>query len=331
MASEATQSRGEIVRDAVSKELARDEREVATSAAIAKARAEVEAPYTIARHFPRSWLDVRTKLLKELDRFEYAKACVFSRIQGKKQDEITGRWVDNVIEGLSIRFAESAMAMGGNMRSGSEIQYDDSEKRIYRVAVVDLETNAIGDASIVIEKTVERRGDGAEYRTIVRSRKNTAGDVVHICEATEDEITLKANNAASKAKRNLILALMPPDVKDDCLTKAKAVILAKISDDPNAERKRIADGFARLNVFPAALAEYLGHPLEQCSPATLALLAGLYSAINAGEATWHELVAEKAKPEPEQLKTTKGRRLAEEIRARKAQGVANAPKADDKK
>lgn len=325
------ETKAEVVRAGMSQELAREDREISTNAAIAKARAEVEAPYTLARHFPRSWIDVGTRLLKELDRFEYSKACVFARVQGLKKDERTGQWVDNIIEGLSIRFAESAMALGGNMRAGAEIQYDDDDKRIYRIFVVDLETNAIGESTIVVEKNVERRGKGAEHRTVIATRRNTSGEEVFICLATEDEITLKANNAGAKAKRNLILALMPPDVKDECLQKAKAVRDKGIAADPHAERKKITQGFSTLNVYPAELEDYLGHPLDQCSPAELGILAGFYAAIYAGEATWQELVAEKGKPEAEQPKTTKGKRLAEEIKARKAQGVSAAdPKAGAK-
>jgi hypothetical protein len=325
--AEPKETTSEIVRAEMSRELALDERAVGANAAAVKARAEVEAPYTIARHFPRSWLDVRTKLMIELDRPAYAKACVFSRIQGKKQDPATGRWVDNVIEGLSIRFAESAMALGGNMRAGKEIQFDDEDKRMFRVFAVDLESNAIREDTIVIAKSVERNKEGAKYRTVVRERTNTAGETVYICEATEDELTLKGNNTAQKSQRNLILALIPPDVKDECLEKAKRIRDAAIAADPHAERKQVADSFAALGVYPAALAEYLGHDLEQCSPAELSLLRGLYMAVHDGEASWADLVAEKVKPEPEQVKTARGKKLAEELRARKAQGVAPPPAA----
>jgi hypothetical protein len=322
----AVPSRTEIVREDMRRELALDERSVGANAAAVKARAEVEAPYTIARHFPRSWLDVRTRFVNEksgeLMRPAFAKACVFAREQGGEWDR--GTWVPTIVQGLSIRFAESAMALAGNIRCGSEIHFDDNEKRIYRVYAVDLETNAIGDVMIVVEKTVERKktvyDDGntsVDYRTVLRERKNTKGDVVAICLGTEDEITLKANNAIAKARRNLILALMPPDIKDECLEVAKRVRDAGIAKDPHAERKQLADGFAKLGVLPKDLTEYMGHELEQCSPSELGLLRGLFMAIQDGEASWPELVAEKSKPEPEQVKTSKAKKLAEEIKAKR--------------
>lgn len=322
-------NRAEIVRAGVSRELAREEKELATNAAIAKARAEVEAPYTLARHFPRSWLDVRTKLLNELDRVEYAKASLYERKQGRKQNEQTGRWEDNIIKGLSIRFAESAMALSGNMRAGQEIQYDDDDKRIYRVFVIDLETNAINEATIVVEKTVERNDESSGNRTVRYTRQSVDKKNVHICDATEDEITLKANNTGNRAKRNLILALVPPDIKDECLAKAIAVKAANIAKDPHGERKKIADSFAELNVFPSALEEYMGHPLDQCSPAEIGLLQGLFAAIRAGEATWPEIVGERSKPEAEQVKTNRGKKLAEELKA-KSKSPEAAAKTDGK-
>jgi hypothetical protein len=94
-----------------------------------------------------------------------------------------------------------------------------------------------------------------------------------------------------------------------------------------ALEKRHAEAIAALGVYPAALAEYLGHDLEQCSPSELSLLRGLYMAVHDGEASWADLVAEKAKPEPEQVKTARGKKLAEELKARKAQGVAPPPAA----
>jgi hypothetical protein len=329
-----TPARAELVRhDTTTGEIERASSEVGTNAAVARARAEVEAPYTIARYHPRSWLDVRTKLCGsggELERPAFAKACVFSRVQGRKQDKHTGQWVDNIIEGLSIRFAERVKSLAGNMQAGKAIEFDDEDKRIYRVVVVDLETNAIGFDSIVVEKTVERSKKGAEYRTIKDQRQNVAGDDVFICYATEDEITLKANNAAAKARRNLILELMPADIKDECFSKAQEMRGKSIAEDPRAEQKAIADAFAELGVYPVALEEYLGHALEASSPAELAMLRGFYVAIDQGEATWLELVGERGKPEAEQPKTTKGKKLAAELQKkteeRKAAEKAEAEK-----
>jgi len=332
MATSKTEARAELVREEASKDLARADREVGVNAAVARARAEVEAPYTIARSFPRSWLDVRTRLVGELDRLEYSRACVFARQQGNKEDPPgSGRWVPNIVEGLSIRFAESAMSIAGNIMCGKRIEFDDEEKRIYRVLAVDLETNAIAEDTIVIEKTVERSEKGAEYRTELRRRRNTKGETTIICAATEDEITLKANNAASKARRNLILSLMPPDLKDECLSKARAVRDKGIQADPHAEEKAIADGFADLGVLPSALADYLGHPIEQCSPAELGLLRGFYEVIKQGEASWADLVGEKGKPEAEAPKTARGKGLAAELAKKRLEREAAAAEEAKKK
>jgi hypothetical protein len=315
--TEAQSARAEIVRaNPTTGELTSTQHEVGTSAAIAKARAEVEAPYTIARHYPRSWIDVRTRLLAECERPAFAKAAVFRKPQGGHYEK--NEWVHDFVEGLSVRFSEAALVRAGNITAGAEILFDDELKRVFRVFAVDLETNAILSDAVTVEKTIERSPKRAGDRFVISSRKNSKGEEVCLCECTPDELVLKGNNEKSKARRNLILALIPADIRDECLAACKVSRERSITEDPNAERKALADGFAEIGVYPRDIETYMGHALEQCAPAELELLRGLFAAIRDGFATWPELVAEKEKPETEQVKTTKGKALATELKAKEA-------------
>jgi hypothetical protein len=63
-------------------------------------------------------------------------------------------------------------------------------------------------------------------------------------------------------------------------------IRREVSDDPTAATKKMADAFAALRIMPNELAEYLGHPLDQSSPAEIVELRAVYQAIKDGETTW---------------------------------------------
>ena len=55
----------------------------------------------------------------------------------------------------------------------------------------------------------------------------------------------------------------------------------------------MCDSFAEVNVTAVMLSEYLGHPLQQTTPAEMRRLRGTYNAINNGEATWAQVLAAK--------------------------------------
>ena len=57
-------------------------RETSQAAMIAQARAQVEAMFIVARANPRSWTDIRVKILQECQRPAFAKAAWFRKPQG---------------------------------------------------------------------------------------------------------------------------------------------------------------------------------------------------------------------------------------------------------
>lgn len=337
----ANPATGEIVRqDGAGGTTIERARETAQSAMAAQATAEVQASYIMARQNPRNWMNVRTKLLEDCARPGFAESAIYAKPQrlqnkGERQDLAIGDYYDGFLEGLSIRFAEDAQRIAGNTRSGSVVVYDDDEKRMIRVYAVDLESNAIVDSTVTVTKTIERRS--AKGRIIVDQRTNGSGDMVYLLEATDDELRAKELAAVSKTKRNLVLSLIPADIREECEEKARATKSAKVKEDPDAERKRLADAFSKMGILPTDLEGYLGHPLAQCAPAELETLRALYVAIKESHATWAELVEEKTKEPKEQTKTTKARKLADEMRAKKAAAAADAkkdappPAADTKK
>lgn len=299
-----------------------------TSLAV-QARAEIEAAYVMAMQRPRDDDNVRARLLKACARPEFAKHAFYSvPRRGAEAGRITG--APERVEGLSVRFAEEAIRCSGNIRQRTRTAYDDDFKRMVNVAAIDLETNAIYDRDVIVEKTKERSKvfDG---QVVLAQRTNTGGKTVFIVQTTEEDLLVKESALIARVFRTLCLKLVPPDTRAECERKIIETIRKSDAADPDAARKEIADAFARLNVMPAELKEYLGHELGACSPKELETLRGVYAAIADGEVTWPEVLAEKRGPvvegkgEPAKDGAKPSEKIAARVKARASK--ANAEKA----
>lgn len=304
-----------------SKEIER-RNETSTSATVAQARAEIEARYVVAMQRPRDQDNVRVRLLKECGRSSFAARAYYSLPRGDKPGRITGR--PNTIEGLSVRFAEAAIRVSGNVLQQTRTTYDDDFKRMLTVACSDLETNAVYTRDLIVTKTIERRSP-KDKAVILGKRTNSAGIEVYIVQTTDDELLQKEGAMVSKAFRTLALRLVPADILEECEHQIAETVRSEIAKDPEGERKRIADGFAPLGILPSDLKDYLGHELAACSPAQLMHLRGLYSAIRDGEVTWSEVLAETEQKRAASTaegagaeKKSAGASVAEKIAARTA-------------
>ncbi len=265
--------------------------ETAASAVAAQAQAAIQARYIMAVKMPRDMDTVRLKLLKECSRPGFSEVARYAKPVG------TGS-----VAGFSIRFAEAAARCYGNVLSESVVTFDDAKKRIVRVITLDLESNLTYQQDIVVEKTVERK-KLRQGQTAISTRKNSYGDTVYIVEATEDEIATKQAAQISKVLRNGVLRMIPGDILDECESKVLETIKNQAAKDPDAERKKLADGFAALGVMPKDLKDVLGRDLSTISPAEIIHLRSIYSAIKAGEATWQEISEEHQKAADDGQKT----------------------------
>jgi len=271
-------------------ELARTE--TASNAVAAQAKAAVESRYIMAMNRPRNWDDVRTKLLNDCKRPGFAVSALYNKPIGKG------------IEGFSIRFVEAALRAMTNVLPEVSTVYDDSEKKIVRATVTDLEANLTYSKDITITKTVERskpQSDG----TYISVRKNSYNKIVYTIPGTDDDILNKENALVSKAIRTLGLRLVPGDILDECDEMIRGVMKNKNAEDPDAARKKMIDAFTSIGVSAAMLEEYIGHPLPSVSPAQLIDLRSLYSTINDGESTWKEVMDNKQRNTPPTTKEKK--------------------------
>jgi hypothetical protein len=257
--------------------------ETASTAVAAQAQAMIQSRYIMAMRNPRNWDQVRLDLITECKRPAFAnnKSAYYKKPIG------------NGVEGLGIRFVEVALRCMKNVLIETNMIFEDEQKEIHRVSVTDLESNVTYPLDVKVTKTVERskpNDDGS----FISQRKNSYNKIVYTVQAQDDDLLNKRGAMISKAVRTLGLRIIPGDLQDEAEYIIKKIRLDNAAQDPGAERKRIVDSFAEIGVKAVDLVAYLGHQIEQCSPAQLVDLRGIYGAIKDGEATWKSVMDNKA-------------------------------------
>lgn len=296
------------------------------SAAVAVGqKARVQARIIQALQRPRKVDDFRITLLKDCQRPTFAETAIFKKPVGREL--VNGQWRDKTIEGLSIRFAETALARWGNVDIQTVTLYEDDEKRRVLVTVLDLETNAEFGSDFVVLKRVEK-AKLKQGQTAISERYNNRGEKVFLVEATDDELNTRINAFRSKTIRNEGLRLIPPDIKEEAMALCRLTRDTQDAKAPDLARKKIADAFARIGVMPSHLCEYLGvENLDQTSPAQVADLREVFTAIDDGEVTWQDFMSARSEDvAPAEEQTAPGSSRVESLKER-ARAKAEARKA----
>jgi hypothetical protein len=276
--------------------------------AIAQAEAEVKAACAMALKYPRDWDAVREKLLKECRRPVFAagretgKGAMYSKPVG-----------NGTVKGLSIRFAEAAIACSGHIHVSTRTLSETDDYRKQSVKVWDAQSmNSFSD-EITIDKTLERKiiPKGSE---ILRTRLNKQGELLYVIRAEPDALLNKENALKSKSIRNSALRLMPGWLLDEARETLEATIKAADAQDPDAARHQILDSFTKLGISVEQIKKYLGHDATAISADELLQLRGLYTAIRDGETT---IAAVFEQLEAEKEETSKTESIRKKLRDRK--------------
>jgi len=285
----------------------------AAIAAAEAVKARIQSAYVMAYQKPRGYDDARIAILDACRRPGFAAKVEYKKPIGK-----------TFARGPSIRFAELALRIWGNVLAESQVIHEDEKARRIRVSVLDLETNSTFSKDIQISKTVERRNK--QGRDVLGERVNTNGEVVYIVRATDDELLTKEAAMISKAFRNEGLRLVPSDIVDEAIEVARKTMKDQFAKDPKEAKKKVLDAFAEIGIKPKDIEKYLLHPLDTVSPNELETLRGMYRAIRDGEATWAEYTNPPDKDENgEALKD-----LETKIRGKKTDETKLCPNKNDK-
>jgi hypothetical protein len=245
----------------------------ATQALTAKATADINARWMIAMHRPRAMEVVRERLLNECRRPGFAAGAMYSVPRGG------GR-----VTGLTIRFAEAALVAMGNLGCEAQTLYDSDMERVIRVSVTDYEGNSAWSRDITVPKTKETKSLKQGERPI-SERINSSGQTTYKVEATDDDVATKEASAISKASRTGILRLVPGWLLAECKQTIEQTARNKTAADPDGERRRMMDEFAKLGLKASWLVDWLGHTVDSATPDEILELRQLYRAIREKETT----------------------------------------------
>jgi hypothetical protein len=287
--------------------------EMASTAVATQMAAMVQAQYMVALARPRNWDGVRTRLLAFCRTAQFADEAIYAKPVGNE-----------TIRGLSIRFAETARQVLTNMRSSRMTLFEDAERKIVRVTVIDLESNSTEEREVAVNKRIERKKLKRD-QVALETRVNSQGETIYIVRPSDDELAIKEGAACAKAERECTLKLMPADIKAEAYAVCEQAILngAK-GPDSEARRKKLVDAFFALGITAEELVAYLGHSLTQTTPPEFVELQGIYAAVRDGDTTWATVRASKSEskadePAPE----SKTSRTKDALKARR--GEAPAP------
>ncbi len=254
-------------------------KEAGSVALSAQVEAKVKAGVLLARQFPRSWADVQQRLLSNFERPILAENALYSKPVGDKK-----------VQGLSIRFAEEALRAMGNISVTTMLVSDDEDKRVYIVEGMDLETLASVNVTATVTKQVERSSVKADS-IVLGKRTNSQGKPTYILKATsEDDYRAKEQAILQKARRDVILFLVPGDIQEMCEQKIRSTIADRDKKDPQAAILRCTEAFYSFGISVAEVEKLLGHPMATTTTAELQLLRTFLTAIKEGEATWAQIV-----------------------------------------
>lgn len=266
------------------------------------AQAQIQSAYiwAAAPQNRRDWDVIEQQVLKECRRPAFCAIDPDPKKYGSSNamygvprggEYQNGRWVPNIVTGFTIRFAEMALPYLKSISVDLWPLGEDETQKIYRAVRTDYENNTHEAEVIVVPKTIERRKP-RESDVVISTRTNSDGKPVYIVRATKEEMDTAKAALYSKAKRNLILSVLPGWLKKEAEEQIRTTQNDADAKDPDAAKKRIYDGFARLNIPIDELKQYIGHTGEP-DKAELEELRLIYGAIAEGQTTWKAVLAAK--------------------------------------
>lgn len=241
----------------------------ASISTIARDEGELKAGVVMAKKFPRNELLSYNRLLKSCERPSLAGAATYCFPRGGQN-----------IEGPSVDLAREAARCWGNIRYGLRIIAETEDQVHIQGVAFDLETNNLVSAEDKFKKLVQRKGQGW-------------------IKPDERDLRELINRRGAICVRNALLQLLPPDVIDDAVAKAKETMTkaakGEIKQDPKKAISSLISAFGQLGVTAEMVAKYLEHDLEIITEKEMVELRGIWKSINDGNSRRDEYF-EIAKP-----------------------------------
>lgn len=286
--------------------------ELAATAAAEQARAAIQSRYQVAFVNKRSFAVASVDIIDACKRKGFALKARYKKPQrGAKScglpDCPHGKGgTCGFICGLSVKAADEIAKHWGNIYAEQAALFEDNDRKIVRVSVTDLQSNFSTSTDITVKKVVQRYDTAGRF--VVGERINSKGDKVFLVAATDDEIIQKEAALCAKARRNLLLRLIPADLLEEAEQTIFKTVMSDAQEDPKKATRNIIEAFKAQGIKPDDLEKYLGHSVDGVSPAEIADLRGILGAILDGEIKWKDVIDPEIKDDDE-----KSSRLKEAI------------------
>lgn len=255
----------------------------------ARAVAEVQAAFVIAKKFPRDENQSYMKIMNACKRPFLAEHAMYTYPKG-----------GTLVNGASIRLAEVLAQSWGNLDCGVRELSQSNGVSVAEAYCIDLETN-MRSVKIFHVPHVRDTKKG-------RQKLTDARDIYEL-----------VANQGSRRLRACILAIIPIDVQDAAVAQVKKTLAS--GELPLADRIRMmVSKFDEIGVKVEHLEKRLGHKLDATIPEEIVTLQGIYKSIKDGfsgreeffdiggdksggsEESLETLLAEKAKKNPPSTK-----------------------------
>lgn len=247
-------------------------------------RSEVDMQIATAKKYPRKLSNVIEEITELATHDpETAAACYYNLEVSKGQ----------VVNGLSVRFAEILAYSWGNLRVATRIVGQDAKTITAQAICFDLEKN-LAISTEVQASILDKQGNRFHDRLIVTTGKA----------------------AASKAFRDAIYKVVPRASLKAVLDQVK-LVAAKQVVDLTTMRNSLIEWYGKRGIKEKDLLEYMGVDVKEEMTADMCLqLKGLSVAINEGEVTAEaaitdELKARRKAAKAEAEATTKKEKVAQ--------------------
>ena len=226
-----------------------------------RAITEAQGKLLLAKQFPRNYTSCYAKAIEACQRKTFAEKAFFSYPRGGQS-----------VTGVTIRFAEEMARCYGNLDYGiKELSHEDGKSEM-QAYCWDLETNTISSQNFTVEHIREANG---------RSTKLTS----------QRDIYERTANDGARRLRSRILAILPPDLVEDCIKECHKTIAGK-NDIPLIDKvKNMVTGFAKVGVTKEMLEKRLGHTVESVNSDELVEYISIFNGLKQKETTisdWFE-------------------------------------------
>lgn len=223
--------------------------------ASAKAEAEVQAAFVIAKKFPRDMNKSFENILHSCERKSLAEQAIYSYKRGT-----------SIVEGASIRLAEACALAWGNIDCGVKVLNQSTNLSVCEAYAIDLETNT----------------RVAKIFNVRHARETKRG--TQILTDARDVYEIVANMSARRL-RACILAVIPGDVIEAAVEKVKKTLLTDIQGKKipiNQQIQKITEALAKYGITKEHIEKRLGHNLDASLPQELVQLSTIYRSIRDG-------------------------------------------------